>query len=316
MPVLKSIEPLSRPPLLHVTVQESLQEIYRGQQAEGGRSAAAGDVSRAATRRRPQLGARGDQGAGIDRHSGDAPRHRRVRQGILLQAVARQSGLRPAGLAARCRGAARDPPRARDRADRQDHRDDQRRGHRGASPADREHAPARRAQRELCRGGPAVPPDAVPLPEQPHAERADRHLLGGVQQGLGLHQSRQSDAAGHLARPSRNRRGGRRQGCRPGTSAGSTITTGVSSKSSPKTAQPENAKGGNHAHQDDSHCRRAAARHRPADHRAGTEVQRPLPAVSTSARAAFPRTSTRWSRPAASPGSAPISNRWSSGTPG
>ena len=46
---------------------------------------------------------------------------------------------------------------------------------------------------------------------------------------------------------------------------------------------------------------------RPASRR---RTPRPSPAASTSARAASKATSTRWPRPAASPGSAPISSRW------
>ena len=87
-PDQKSIEPLTRPPLLHVSVQESLRKYIQSNQLK------AGDPLPPETFLAQRLGVGRNsvreaiKALEFDRHSGDASGHWRVRQGILVQALA------------------------------------------------------------------------------------------------------------------------------------------------------------------------------------------------------------------------------------
>ena len=151
----KSLKPLHRAPLLHVSVQESLRATSTRMAWKPGRRCRPKANSPAA-RRQPQLGARRHQGAGVGRRSGD--RAAASACSSRRSPSSRCSTISPMASAARCARSRKCARSAgpRSRPDRQDARDDHRRGYPRAAAGRRHACATTPSATKLRRGGRAV----------------------------------------------------------------------------------------------------------------------------------------------------------------
>ena len=145
MPSVKQLMPLHRPPSLHVTVQESLRGYIKDNPQAGGPMPPEAFLAQ-------QLGvSRNSVREGIKALELLGILETRRGVGVFVKAFSFEPLLD--NLAYGLGGALRqieelgDPPRPRDRAYRQNDRDDQRRGYRRVAPGHGAHAPPGRAQR-------------------------------------------------------------------------------------------------------------------------------------------------------------------------